>query len=371
MGSPGAVDRQFVWGLRYIDDFILRDRDSSNPPNGVLDQRVYSLQDANFNVVALVTVSQGVVKRHAYEAYGNPVFLTPDYQAGSTTLYNWDYYFCGYYRDRETFLYQVRHRHYHPALGRWLQRDPIGYEAGWNLYEYVGGGPTGLLDPQGLKPFGEIEISLRTVDSFWTTRGIITWYHPRPRSQPSSCECTRVRIYQIADTTEIVAGGISPISAINRPWHYDDIALGADLTDWIAGNFGGSDPMHGQLGSNSIFARVQDDTGRDSDAYAGRFGITWRRVAELNQRFETCAVCIEPQGSKHYLEVFGCVNWRVSVMTNALRKVYIAGRPFNISLDINPTQNPDEVLRSPRASGVRPSDTFLSEMKSVGLNTWW
>ena len=28
-------------------------------------------------------------------------------------------------------------RHYSPALGRWITRDPIGYAGGINLYEYV------------------------------------------------------------------------------------------------------------------------------------------------------------------------------------------------------------------------------------------
>src|SRR5690606_24276787 len=47
LDSSTDADRQYVWGIRYIDDLILRDRDTSDPPNGALNERLYSLQDDN------------------------------------------------------------------------------------------------------------------------------------------------------------------------------------------------------------------------------------------------------------------------------------------------------------------------------------
>jgi hypothetical protein len=41
-------DRQFVWGLRYIDDLVLRDRDTNG--DGSFNERLYALQDANWNL---------------------------------------------------------------------------------------------------------------------------------------------------------------------------------------------------------------------------------------------------------------------------------------------------------------------------------
>ena len=39
---------------------------------------------------------------------------------------------------------------YHPTVGRWLQRDPLGYVDGASLYEYCGGMPGVATDPHGL-----------------------------------------------------------------------------------------------------------------------------------------------------------------------------------------------------------------------------
>ena len=58
--------------------------------------------------------------------------------------------FCGYRDVPETRLYYVRNRTYNPVLGRWLQRDPIGYAGGINLYEYVAGRAVVTLDPWGM-----------------------------------------------------------------------------------------------------------------------------------------------------------------------------------------------------------------------------
>ena len=60
--------------------------------------------------------------------------------------------YCGYVFDYETGQYLVRNRIYHPLLGRWNQRDPLGYVDGMGLYEYVRSGPVTRRDPSGLFP---------------------------------------------------------------------------------------------------------------------------------------------------------------------------------------------------------------------------
>ena len=95
------------------------------------------------------------------DAYGNTlIFTAPD------TTGNWwgdgavqasyganEIIYCGYRFDPETQVYYVRYRTYNPALGRWIQRDPVGYEGGINLYGYVGGRAAGAMDTTGRRWF--------------------------------------------------------------------------------------------------------------------------------------------------------------------------------------------------------------------------
>ena len=64
--------------------------------------------------------------------------------------------YCGYggqwgnYADAESGLTLCGHRYYDSNTGRWLTRDPIGYEGGINLYGYVGNNASNEIDPDGL-----------------------------------------------------------------------------------------------------------------------------------------------------------------------------------------------------------------------------
>jgi RHS repeat-associated protein len=52
-------------------------------------------------------------------------------------------------------FYRLGHRFYDPATGRFITRDPIGYDGGINLYGYVGNNPVDNIDPSGLEDVGE------------------------------------------------------------------------------------------------------------------------------------------------------------------------------------------------------------------------
>ncbi len=69
-----SAERQFVWGLRYIDDLIIRDRSTAN--NGSINERRYGMQDGNWNMIAICDITGFVGERYAYSAYGTPVFMT-------------------------------------------------------------------------------------------------------------------------------------------------------------------------------------------------------------------------------------------------------------------------------------------------------
>jgi RHS repeat-associated protein len=161
VGASTAAQRQFVWGERYPDDLVLRDRDTDG--NGSLDERLY-VQHDYFHPTAVSNTSGAVQERYGYDAYGLSRVMTPAFGARSPSSYDWETRYGAYRWDSETGLYQVRHRYLHPTLGRWLSRDPIGevgfetlrhgranvHGAGPNGYAYVRNQPLQKVDPLGL-----------------------------------------------------------------------------------------------------------------------------------------------------------------------------------------------------------------------------
>ena len=140
---------QYVWGGRYIDDLVLRDRDADT--NGVVDDTIYALHDANWNVVALANTTGDVQERYRYTAYGHPTVLDANYSVDGDGVSDYDIQvlYAGYRFDPESGLYHVRNRMYQPMLGTWITRDPAGYVDGYGLYVGYHAQLVGL-DPSGL-----------------------------------------------------------------------------------------------------------------------------------------------------------------------------------------------------------------------------
>jgi RHS repeat-associated protein len=142
---------QWVWDLRYVDAVILRDenKDGDNSCTGAADQRIFYTQDANFNTTALVDTAGAVVERYVYDGYGSVTVLNGSWASQASTVFNNEVLFAGYRKDPETQLHDVRNRTYHSSLGRWLQRDPLKYQDGSDLYQYCSSNGTTSTDPTG------------------------------------------------------------------------------------------------------------------------------------------------------------------------------------------------------------------------------
>ena len=72
---------------------------------------------------------------------------------GDNVQFEFNLRFPGQYFDKETNAHYNYFRDYDPALGRYLQSDPIGLLSGPNTYSYGDGQPTGRVDALGLWSF--------------------------------------------------------------------------------------------------------------------------------------------------------------------------------------------------------------------------
>jgi len=140
------AERHFVWGLRHVDDIVLRDRDINS--DGTLDERFYGMQDANWNVTSVSNANGSIQERYNYDAYGSSTALTPTFAYRGASSFDCETRYAGYYFDSGSGLLVARHRYLHSSLS-WLHRDPLRFIDGSNLYEYVRSGPPTRVDPSG------------------------------------------------------------------------------------------------------------------------------------------------------------------------------------------------------------------------------
>jgi RHS repeat-associated protein len=161
---PATADTRYVWSPVYIDAMVARDRNadaSGTTGTGGLEERVYALQDANWNTTAIVAASGvtgfatgAVINRFVYTPFGVSQTLTASWATPtSVPVTVWAHLFQGLKFSDVTGLGYVRNRDYSASLGRFIERDPIGFEAeDNNWYRFVRNGPRDQADPLGTCP---------------------------------------------------------------------------------------------------------------------------------------------------------------------------------------------------------------------------
>ena len=101
--------------------------------------------------ITAVTTSTGVIaERYAYTAYGQPTILNASGSVLTSSAVGNRYTYTGREWDETLGLHHFRARWMSPLAGRFLGRDPIGYEGSpYVLYEPLDSRPLQECDPTG------------------------------------------------------------------------------------------------------------------------------------------------------------------------------------------------------------------------------
>ncbi len=167
-----TLAREFIWGARFPEPLVMVDWTAAGAVAAGSEEVLHYVRDALGSVVGLLDAGEPdatpepvpakLVERYDYDPYGKTYIAHWDPSAGSgsgdwvrhepdePSAYGNPFMWTGQRHDVAIGLYHFPFRTYSPRLGRWLQRDPLGYVDGVNMYEYVSCSPLAWVDPLGL-----------------------------------------------------------------------------------------------------------------------------------------------------------------------------------------------------------------------------
>ena len=141
-----------------VDDIVMLEQsdvlDFDNDANTTERTRSYFHQNALGSVMEITDANEATVASYRYTPYGQ-VTITRNGQTQTSDPLGQHWGYTGRFQDAESGLWYYRARYYDSSRGRFLQRDPLGYAAGPQLYGYVDCNPINSGDPRGLAPGGD------------------------------------------------------------------------------------------------------------------------------------------------------------------------------------------------------------------------
>jgi len=139
-GQSRTVARQYYWGAGLPGGIggLLYMKVPGSP-----DAYYYYHYDGTGNVTCITDADKDIMALYEYDAFGNIIT-----KCGS--LAN-DFLFSTQLSNSNAGWYMYMFRNYDPQLGRWTQRDPIGFVGGLNLYIFCFNNPINITDFLGLK----------------------------------------------------------------------------------------------------------------------------------------------------------------------------------------------------------------------------
>jgi RHS repeat-associated protein len=142
--APSSPTHRYVYAS-YIDEPVVR---KAAGTSGTIH---YYHRNQQYSVTAVTTSSGSVAERYAYTAYGQPTILDGSGSVLSSSAINNRYAYTGREWDQTLGLYHFRARWMSGLAGRFMGRDPSGFEGSeWGLYEYVDSSPLLNMDPSGM-----------------------------------------------------------------------------------------------------------------------------------------------------------------------------------------------------------------------------
>ncbi len=138
--GSGALTTRYVNGTATDDHIAMLDYSGACATAPATPCRYYYHPDWHGSTVLLSNSANAVSSSYRYGPYGEDL---------SDALTGNPFRYTGRRLDAETGLYYYRARYYSPALGRFLQTDPIGSADDLDLYAYVKDDPLNRTDPTG------------------------------------------------------------------------------------------------------------------------------------------------------------------------------------------------------------------------------
>jgi RHS repeat-associated protein len=241
------VEKHYVGGAKeqfyYCDAFVVEDQDGTQSlmreymqGGQYIDEVIavktggnyyYYMYDLRYNEYGFVDSTGTVVERARYDGYGKRTLLDASYATITTPAVDQYYSFTGQRLDSESGLQYYRARYFDNELGRFTNRDPIGFVDGLNLYRgyFVNNG----VDPSGLEE-----------NVWWEGNPPTT----NPENWPNNRNFANINVNDIVykmigdtyykiDCTKSIEGAIKVMTfKTDSYWEQATTSLATDLNAW-------------------------------------------------------------------------------------------------------------------------------------------